>query len=111
MLVCRPQGGVEEVPVPPELVNAPCLDQGQITAVGAVGRHPGGPLSPNPRTWSGPWMKTDRLWLLQSRPLQLPPKKAPEPPARTLKQYPVLLDQGPWPAGRGGRPRGPGAPG
>jgi len=34
------------------------------------------------------------LWLLQSRPLQLPPPKAPEPPARTLKEHAVLIDQG-----------------
>jgi len=93
MLVCRPQGGEAEAPVPPELVSAPCLDQGQITQLvhwaATLEAHF---AQPQDVEWA--MDETGALWLLQSRPLQLPPPKAPEPPARTLKDHPVLIDHG-----------------
>ena len=93
MLACRPQGGEEEVPVPPELVHAPCLDPGQITQLvqwaATLEAHF---AKPQDVEWA--LDENGQLWLLQSRPLQLPPQKAAEPPARTLKHYVVLIDQG-----------------
>jgi pyruvate,water dikinase len=94
MLVPRAGGGVEEVPVPPEKVAAPCLTPPQIEALvrwaAALEAHY---RKPQDVEWA--LDEAGQLWLLQSRVLQLPAKKTPErPPARTLKQYPVLLDQG-----------------
>ena len=54
MLVNVPGGGVQEVPVPPEQVNAPCLGPASFTRVGAVGGYPGGPLSAAPGCRVGP---------------------------------------------------------
>jgi pyruvate,water dikinase len=93
MLVCRPQGGVEEVAVPPERVNAPCLEPGQMAQLvqwaATLEAHFARPQDVE-------WALDDdgHLWLLQSRPLQLPARKAAEPPARTLKDYVVLIDHG-----------------
>jgi pyruvate,water dikinase len=93
MLVCRPQGGEEEVPVPPELVSAPCLDQAQIDQlVGWAATLEAHFAKPQDVEWA--LDETGALWLLQSRPLQLPPPKTSEPPARTLKEHAVLIDQG-----------------
>jgi pyruvate,water dikinase len=93
MLICRPQGGVEEVAVPPDLVNAPCLDPGQIRWLvewaGVLEKHF---ARPQDVEWA--LDGAGHLWLLQTRPLQLPAKKAGDRPARTLKNYPVLIDQG-----------------
>jgi len=93
MLVSRPQGGVEEVPVPPELVNAPCLNSSQIKELlewaAILEAHY---QKPQDVEWS--LDEEGRLWLLQSRTLQVPSRKPAERPTRTLKQYPVLIDQG-----------------
>ena len=93
MLVCRPQGGEEEVAVPPELVNAPCLDPGQIARLvqwaAILEAHF---AKPQDVEWA--LDENGELWLLQSRPLQLPSQKAADPPARTLKDYVVLIDHG-----------------
>jgi pyruvate,water dikinase len=93
MLVCRPQGGEEEVAVPPARVNAPCLDQTQMAQLAQwaaiLEAHFG---KPQDVEWA--LGEDGRLWLLQSRPLQLPARKAAEKPVRTLKDYDVLLDQG-----------------
>jgi pyruvate,water dikinase len=94
MLAPRAGGGVEEVPVPPEQAAAPCLSAPQIEALvrwaAALEAHY---RKPQDVEWA--LDQAGQLWLLQSRTLQLPAKKTPErPPARTLKQYPVLLDQG-----------------
>jgi pyruvate,water dikinase len=93
MLVCRPRGGEEEAAVPPAWVNAPCLDQTRIAQLAqwAAGleAHFGRPQDVE---WA---LGADgQLWLLQSRPLQLPARKASEKQVRTLKDYLVLLDQG-----------------
>jgi pyruvate,water dikinase len=93
MLVCRPQGGEEEVAVPPELVNAPCLNPGQIARLvqwaAILEAHF---AKPQDVEWA--LDENGELWLLQSRPLQLPSQKAADPPARTLKDYVVLIDHG-----------------
>ena len=93
MLICRPQGGVEEVAVPPDLVNAPCLDPDQIRRLvewaGVLEKHF---AKPQDVEWA--LDTAGHLWLLQTRSLQLPAKKAVDRGARTLKNYPVLIDQG-----------------
>jgi pyruvate,water dikinase len=93
MLVCRPQGGEEEAAVPPARVNAPCLNQAQMAQLAQwaaiLEAHFG---KPQDVEWA--LGEDGRLWLLQSRPLQLPSRKASEKPVRTLKDYQVLLDQG-----------------
>jgi pyruvate,water dikinase len=93
MLVSLPEGGVKEMAVPPELVNAACLNDRQMGQLfewaeileGHYGK-------PQDVEWS--LDETGQLWLLQSRPLLVSAKKGPEAPTRTLKDYPVLLDQG-----------------
>lgn len=93
MLVNRPGGGVHEAPVPQELVHEPCLGPDQLRQLTewavTLEAHYGRPQDME-------WVldQEDRLWLLQSRQLQMPVKRAAEGKARTLKQYPVLLDQG-----------------
>ena len=93
MLVNVPGGGVQEVPVAPEQVEAPCLGprhlQELVQWAATLEAHYGRPQDVE---WALDY--EDRLWLLQSRPLQLPAKRVTEGKTRTLKQYPVLLDQG-----------------
>jgi pyruvate,water dikinase len=93
MLIGVPGGGVQEAPVDPEKVNAPCLGpshlqqlaQWAVTLEAHYGR-------PQDVEWALDF--EDRLWLLQSRQLQMPAKRVPEGKPRTLKQYPLLLDHG-----------------
>jgi pyruvate,water dikinase len=93
MLACRPTGGVAEVPVPPDRVQAPCLDREQIDRLVEwaliLENHF---QKPQDVEWA--LDEAGQLWLLQSRPLQVPIKKPAERPCRTLSSYPVLLDQG-----------------
>lgn len=94
MLVTRTGGGVEEVPVPPARVAAPCLEPAQIEELvrwaATLEAHY---LKPQDVEWA--LDEAGQLWLLQSRVLQVPAKKAPErPAARTLKEHSVLIDQG-----------------
>ncbi len=94
MLLSRPEGGVEEVKVPPEQAQAPCLAPSQVEELlrwaAVLEAHF---RKPQDVEWA--LDENGQLWLLQSRPLQVPPKKAGDrPPARTLKDYPVLIDQG-----------------
>ncbi|MDP3182943.1 MAG: PEP/pyruvate-binding domain-containing protein [Desulfobaccales bacterium] len=93
MLVNTPGGGVAEVPVPPEMVQAPCLNDreiGQLMEWAAILEGHYG--KPQDVEWT--LDEDGRLWLLQSRPLQVSVKKARAGRPRTLKQYTVLLDQG-----------------
>jgi pyruvate, water dikinase len=93
MLVNVAGGGVAEVQVPPAQIEAPCLNarhlqqlaQWAVTLEAHYQR-------PQDVEWALDF--EDRLWLLQSRQLQMPPQRAPEPKTRTLKQYPVLIDHG-----------------
>ncbi|MDI6853984.1 MAG: PEP/pyruvate-binding domain-containing protein [Deltaproteobacteria bacterium] len=93
MLVSLPEGGVEERPVPPELVKAPCLGAPEITELlrwaEILERHYGRPQDVE---WA--LDEDGRLWLLQSRPLKVSVKKAVEQKPRVFKDYPVLLDKG-----------------
>jgi pyruvate,water dikinase len=93
MLVCRPQGGEEEVVVPPARVDTPCLEADQIAQLvrwaAILEEHF---AKPQDVEWA--LDEDDRLWLLQTRPLQLPAKKLLERPARTLKEYPLLIENG-----------------
>lgn len=93
MLVSNPPGGVKEAPVPPELVNAPCLKARQIAQLvewaAILEEHF---RKPQDVEWA--LDGEEQLWLLQSRPLVVPAKRPAERKTRTLKQYPVLLDQG-----------------
>lgn len=93
MLVNVPGGGVQEAPVPEELVKAPCLNQNNLEQLAqwaaALEAHY---QRPQDVEWA--LDRQDRLWLLQSRPLQLPAKRVTEVKTKTLKQYPVLLDHG-----------------
>jgi pyruvate,water dikinase len=93
MLVCRPQGGEEEVVVPPARVDTPCLDQDQIARLvqwaAILEEHF---AKPQDVEWA--LDEDGQLWLLQTRPLQLPAKKLLDRPARTLKEYPLLIDHG-----------------
>lgn len=93
MLVNAPGGGVQEAPVPPEKVNAPCLEPRHLQQLAQwaaiLEAHY---QRPQDVEWALDF--EDRLWLLQSRQLHIPSKGPPEGTARTLKQYPVLLDQG-----------------
>lgn len=93
MLVCRPDAGLEEVPVRRDYVDAPCLNEAQLLqllgwaeALEAHYHHP------QKLEWAADWQ--DQLWLLQVSPLTTHHHKAAPPPSRALKQYPVLLDQG-----------------
>ncbi|MCL4503271.1 MAG: PEP-utilizing enzyme [Deltaproteobacteria bacterium] len=89
----RPGGGVQEAPVPKELITAPCLNQDHLRQLAqwaaTLEAHY---QRPQDVEWALDF--DNRLWLLQSRPLQLPAKRVAEVKTKTLKQYPVLLDQG-----------------
>jgi pyruvate,water dikinase len=93
MLVCRPHGGSEEVAVPPEMVSTPCLEPGQLAQLvrwaAMLEAH-----FAHPQDVEWALDGNGQLWLLQSRRLQVPAQKAADRPARTLKEYPVLLDGG-----------------
>ncbi len=93
MLRCLPGSGVEEAPVPPEMVNAPCLEPEHLEQLAkwaaVLEAHY---QKPQDVEWA--LDEAGRLWLLQSRPLQVPARKAPERVPRTLKGHPVLIDQG-----------------
>ncbi|RJR47918.1 MAG: phosphoenolpyruvate synthase [Deltaproteobacteria bacterium] len=92
MLINAAGSGVEEAPVPPEKVRAPCLEARHLQELArwavTLEAH-------YQRAQDVEWALDfeDRLWLLQSRQLHIPGKGPPER-TRTLKQYPVLLDSG-----------------
>jgi pyruvate,water dikinase len=93
MLVCRPDVGMEEVPVRRDFMEAPCLNDHQITqllkwALILEAHY----RKPQEVAWAIDY--DGQFWLLQSQSLQLLSRKEAEPPPRTLKQYPVLISQG-----------------
>ena len=93
MLVCRPDVGLEEVPVHRDNVNAPCLHEAQLLQLlGWAEILEGHYHQPQKVEWAADWQ--DQLWLLQVSPLPTHHHQPAAPPARALKQYPVLLDQG-----------------
>ncbi len=93
MLVSRPEGGVEEEPVPPELAKARCLGEAEIKELlrwaEILEDHYG---KPQDVEWA--MDPEGGLWLLQSRPLKMAAKKVVEQKPRVFKDYSVLLDQG-----------------
>ncbi len=93
MLVNVPGGGVREVPVPAAMVSAPCLQKSHLKRLAewaaTLEAHY---QRPQDVEWA--LDDKDRLWLLQTRQLQMPVKRAAGGKTRALKQYPVLLDKG-----------------
>ena len=93
MPVCRPDCGLEEVPVHPDYVNAPCLKEAQLRAIAGGGPEAGGILAATPAGGLGPGLE-NRLWILNCQPLALPHAKELNLPPRKLKGHRVLLDRG-----------------
>jgi len=93
MPVCRPDCGLEEVPVHPDYVNTPCLKEAQLRQLLEVAQkleeywqHP------QRVDWALDWQ--NRLWILNCEPLALPHVKGLTLPPRTLKGHRILLDRG-----------------
>jgi pyruvate,water dikinase len=93
-LVAKPEAGLQEIPVPPEQQDQPCLSSEQIKVLAAYGvkleEHYQGPQDVE---WA--LDKDGRLMVLQSRPLVLQAltgKELQEIPAVT--GYPVLVEGG-----------------
>ena len=93
MPVCRPDCGLEEVPVHPDYVKTPCLGESQLRQLLEVARkleeywqHP------QRVDWALDWQ--NRLWILNCQPLALPHAKGLNLPPRTLKGHRILLDRG-----------------
>jgi pyruvate,water dikinase len=95
MLVGRPEGGTEPVPVNKELLAAQCLTEEQISSLASCARkaetHFG---QPQDMEWAID--QENRLFLLQSRPLGLISQEAltGESRPRVAKGYQILLDKG-----------------
>ncbi len=93
MPVCRPDCGLEEVPVHPDYVKTPCLGESELRQLLEVARkledywqHP------QRVDWALDWQ--NRLWILNCQPLALPHAKELNFPPRTLKGHRILLDRG-----------------
>jgi pyruvate,water dikinase len=93
MPVCRPDCGLEEVPVHPDYVNTPCLKDSQLRQLLEVAQK-------LEEYWQHPqrvdWALDyqNRLWILNCQPLALPHAKGLNLPPRTLKGHRILLDRG-----------------
>ncbi len=93
-LVSRPQGGLEEIPVPPEGRDKPCLSPDEIKTLAGYGRrleeHYQGPQDVE---WA--LDREGRLLILQTRPLRLqPPTDAQMEAAPPAPGYPILVERG-----------------
>ncbi|TVM14612.1 phosphoenolpyruvate synthase [Oceanidesulfovibrio indonesiensis] len=93
-LISKPEGGVEERPVPLELVDAPCLDESRIMQLAEFSTlletHYG---CPQDTEWA--FDRKGRVVLLQTRPLGIdltPPKGIAR--AEPVPGYQVLLEGG-----------------
>lgn len=95
MLVGRPEGGTEPIPLKRELLTTQCLNDEQISSLASYARraetHFG---QPQDMEWAID--QKDRLYLLQSRPLDLPSQEtlADENRPRVAKGYKILLGKG-----------------
>ncbi len=93
MLRCRPDGGVEEVPVPAERQTQPCLQEAHLVQLihyaQALERHFG---KPQDIEWA--LDENGKLWILQSRLLKIPVKEPARPRPRLVSGHRILLDQG-----------------
>ncbi|WP_449244754.1 PEP/pyruvate-binding domain-containing protein [Desulfobacca acetoxidans] len=93
MLVCQSEGGVAEVPTPPDIVETACLSHNHLQTMAkwaaVLEQHF---QKPQDVEWA--LDSQDRLWLLQSRRLRVAAKKQVSVRPRTLTDYHVLLDGG-----------------
>ncbi len=93
MLRCRPQGGVEELPVAEDMQARPCLQERHLTELMrhalTLEKHFN---KPQDIEWA--LDDEDRIWILQSRLLKIPEKKSTTPRPRTVSGHRILLDKG-----------------
>jgi pyruvate,water dikinase len=95
MLIDRPEGGTQEIPVPKELLDNSCLSEKQILELVSYSRKVEDHFhQPQDIEWA--MGQEDRLFLLQSRTLRLAPidTVAKEKPQIIPKGYKILLDKG-----------------
>ncbi len=93
MLRCRPQGGVEELPVPADMQTRPCLPEHQINQLMQYAQTLENHFhKPQDIEWA--LDDQDRIWILQSRLLKIPTKKPVTPRPRTSSTHRILLDKG-----------------
>ncbi len=92
MLVCRPDGEVEEIPLPDEMKGRPSLSDEEIKTLAeyalAIENHY---KSPQDIEWA--LDKNDRPFILQTRPLMILNKRARPVPAR-IEGYNILINRG-----------------
>ena len=93
MLRCRPEGGVEELPVPEDMQAQPCLQEHHLVQLMhhalTLERHFN---KPQDVEWA--LDDEDRIWILQSRLLKIPEKRSTAPRPRTVSGHRILLDKG-----------------
>jgi pyruvate,water dikinase len=93
-LVIRPEGGVAEMPVPPDRRGDACLTPEQIKILASYALKLEGHYGvPQDIEWALDW--GNRLYVLQARPLHLKPPEAED--RQTIPKvagYPVLLEGG-----------------
>jgi pyruvate,water dikinase len=93
MLRCRPQGGVEELPVPGDMQARPCLQEHQLTQLMLHAQTLENHFhKPQDIEWA--LDDQDRIWILQSRLLKIPARKTTSPRPRTVRGHRILLDKG-----------------
>ena len=106
MLVCRPQGGLEEVPVHPDYVSTPCLKEPQLRQLLELGCKLEAHFANTPSEveWALDWQNRG-LWLLEST-TGAPPCQRPGGSGPDAEGPAVFVGPGePWPAGGPGPAR------
>jgi pyruvate,water dikinase len=92
-LRCRAEGGVEEVAVPPDPQDQPCLQDRHLSRLiqyaQALEEYFG---RPQDIEWA--LDESDRLWILQSRLLKIASKQPTAPRPRIVPGHRILLDKG-----------------
>jgi pyruvate,water dikinase len=93
MLRCRPQGGVEELPVPEDMKSQPCLQEHHLVQLmlhaQTLEKHFN---KPQDIEWA--LDDEDRIWILQSRLLKIPDKKSAISRPRMVSGHRIILDKG-----------------
>ena len=93
MLRCRPEGGVEELPVPEECrPNRACRNTILVQLMHHALTLENHFNKPQDVEWA--LDDEDRIWVLQSRLLKIPEKKSTAPRPRTVSGHRILLDKG-----------------
>ncbi|MGD8881542.1 MAG: PEP/pyruvate-binding domain-containing protein [Desulfobacterales bacterium] len=95
MLVCRPEGGTDPVPLEKELRATACLSDKQISSLASYARKAENHFGqPQDMEWAID--QKDRLYLLQSRPLRLAASEtlAADSRPRVAKGHKILLEKG-----------------